>query len=67
MKIAFELNSVMQAGNMSTEELSEKSGLPLEKFEKINSGEVRGVRLSTLLVLCETLNCEPGDLLKLID
>ena len=39
--------------------------IPEQKLMKLAQGDVQAVRLATLTILCEALNCSPGDLFSL--
>ena len=46
-------------------ELSDEIGITLANLSILKRGKARAIRFSTLLALCEALDCEPGDLLQL--
>ena len=46
-------------------ELSEEVGITLANLSILKCGKARAIRFSTLVALCEALNCQPGDLLQL--
>ena len=49
---------------MSVTELSEKVGITMANISILKNGKAKAVRVSTLLKLCEALDCQPGDLLE---
>ena len=49
---------------ISLNELSEKVGSATVNLSKIKTGKVSAIRFSTLEAICETLNCQPGDILE---
>ncbi|MBE6828234.1 MAG: helix-turn-helix transcriptional regulator [Ruminococcaceae bacterium] len=63
-KIILRLDRVMADRKMSLNELSEKVGVANVNLSKIKNGHVSAVRFSTLVALCEALNCQPGDLME---
>lgn len=50
---------------MTLTELSEAVGITLANLSILKRGKARAIRFSTLVALCEALECEPGDLLQL--
>ena len=49
---------------MSVTELSEKVGITLANMSILKTGKAKAIKVSTLLKLCEILDCQPGDLLE---
>ncbi len=45
-------------------ELSEKIGISNVNLSKLKNGRVSAVRFSTLVSICEALDCQPGELLE---
>lgn len=54
----------MAERKMSLKELSERVGITNVNLSKLKNGKVSAIRFSTLLALCEALDCQPGDLLE---
>jgi putative transcriptional regulator len=52
---------------MSLNELSEKVGLTLSNLSILKTGKAKAIRFSTLEVICEVLDCQPGDILEYVD
>jgi putative transcriptional regulator len=46
-------------------ELSEEVGITMANLSTLKRGKGKAIRFSTLLALCEALDCQPGDLLEL--
>lgn len=63
-KIILRLDRVMADRKMSLNELSEKVGVANVNLSKLKNGHVSAIRFSTLIALCEALNCQPGDLME---
>lgn len=63
-KIILRLDRVMADRKMSLNELSEKVGVANVNLSKLKNGHISAVRFSTLISICEALNCQPGDLLE---
>ena len=49
---------------MKLKELSEKTGLSINNLSILKTNKARALRFSTLELLCEHLNCTPGDLIE---
>lgn len=64
MAIILRLDRVMADRKMSLNELSERVGIANVNLSKIKTGKVSAIRFSTLEAICETLNCQPGDILE---
>ena len=44
--------------------LASEIGIASENLSRIKNGRVRAIRFATLEKLCESLKCQPGDLLE---
>ncbi len=49
---------------MSLTELSDKVGITMANLSTLKTGKAKAIRFSTLLALCEALDCEPGDIIQ---
>lgn len=63
MPIIVNLDVMMAKRKMSLNELSEKVGLTLSNLSILKTGKAKAIRFSTLEVICEVLDCQPGDIL----
>ena len=63
-KIVLRLDRVMADRKMSLNELSERVGVSNVNLSKIKTGKISAVRFSTLVAICEALDCQPGDLIE---
>ncbi len=63
MPIIVNLDVVMAKRKMSSGELAQKVGISQANLSILKTGKARAVRFSTLEALCETLECQPGDIL----
>lgn len=61
------LDLLLVQRKMSLTELSEKVGITMANLSTLKRGKGKAIRFSTLIALCEVLDCEPGDLLELED
>lgn len=63
-KIILRLDRVMADRKMSLNELAEKVGVSNVNLSKMKTGKISAIRFSTLVAICEALNCQPGDILE---
>lgn len=63
-RIVLRLDRVMADRKMSLNELSERVGVSNVNLSKIKTGKISAIRFSTLEAICETLDCQPGDILE---
>lgn len=56
----------MAKRHMSLNELAEKVGITNVNLSKIKNNKINAIRFSTLEGICEALDCEPGDILKIV-
>lgn len=64
-KIILELDVMMAKRKMSLNELAEKVGITNVNLSKIKNNKINAIRFSTLEGICDALDCNPGDILKL--
>ncbi len=64
MPIILRLDRIMVDRKMTLKELAENVGISYVNLSKIKTGKVQGIRFSTLESICETLDCQPGDILE---
>lgn len=48
---------------MSLTELSERVGITMSNLSILKKGKAKAIRFSTLELICEVLECQPGDIL----
>ena len=63
-RIILRLDRVMADRMMSLNELSERVGVANVNLSKLKNGHISAIRFSTLIAICEALNCQPGDILE---
>lgn len=66
MRIELDLDVMLARRKMRSKELAEKIGLSEQNLSQIRTGKVRGIRFSTLVKICDVLDCQPGDLLRFV-
>ncbi|MEA4826847.1 MAG: helix-turn-helix transcriptional regulator [Clostridium sp.] len=64
MAIIINIDVMLAKRKMSVTELSEKVGITMANLSILKNGKAKAIRLSTLNSICESLNCQPGDILE---
>ena len=64
-KLKVNLDLLLVEKRMTLTELSKKVEVTVANLSKLKCGRAKAIRFSTLLSLCEALDCKPGDLLEL--
>lgn len=64
MAIVINLDVMMAKRKMSSGELADKVGITQANLSILKTGKAKAVRFSTLEKICETLDCQPGDILE---
>jgi len=63
-KIVLRLDRMMVERKMSLNELAEQVGISHVNLSKIKNNKVTAIRFSTLVAICEALDCDAGDILE---
>jgi len=64
MAIIINIDVMLAKRKMSVTELSQSIGITIANLSILKNGRAKAVRLSTLEAICQTLNCQPGDILE---
>ena len=64
MAINVRLDDLLHARRMTLTQLAERVGITLANLSILKTGKARAIRFSTLEALCQSLGCQPGDLLE---
>ena len=64
-RIKVNIDLLLVQRRMSLTELAEKVRITLANLSILKTGKARAIRFSTLIALCQALQCTPGDLLEL--
>lgn len=62
--IILRLDRMMVERKVTLNQLAEQVGITNVNLSKIKNNRVNAIRFSTLAALCETLECQPGDILE---
>ncbi|UVI29242.1 helix-turn-helix domain-containing protein [Paenibacillus spongiae] len=64
MAIIINVDVMLAKRKMRVTELSERVGITIANLSILKNGKAKAVRFSTLEAICETLDCQPGDILE---
>lgn len=64
MPIVLRLDRVMADRKISLHSLAARVGIADGNLSKIKTGKISAIRFSTLEAICQTLSCQPGDILE---
>lgn len=62
--IVVNLDVMLAKRKMSLTELSDRVGLTLANLSVLKTGKAKAIRFSTLDAICQSLDCQPGDILE---
>lgn len=63
-EIIFNIDMMLAKRKMSVTELSERVGITIANVSVLKNGKAKALKMSTLIKLCEALDCQPGDILE---
>jgi putative transcriptional regulator len=64
MPIVVDIDVMLARRKMAVGTLAERVGITPANLAVLKNGRAKAVRFSTLVALCEALDCQPGDLLR---
>ena len=64
MPIIINLDVMLAKRKMKVIELSAKIGITQPNLSILKQGKAKAIRLSTLELICDVLDCQPGDILE---
>jgi putative transcriptional regulator len=64
MAIIINLDVMLAKRKMKLNELSDLVGISVSNLSIIKTGKAKAIKLSTLDVICNALNCQPGNILE---
>ena len=67
MEILVNLDVMMAKRKISATELAQRIDISPANLSILKNNKARAIRFSTLMALCHELQCQPGDILELID
>ena len=63
-EIIFNIDVMLARRKMSLTELADRVGITIANRSILKTGKAKAIKVSTLMKLCEVLECQPGDLLE---
>jgi len=63
--IKVNLDLLLLHKQMTLTELSEQVGVTIANLSILKRGKAKAIRFSTLIAICEALDCRPGDLIDI--
>lgn len=66
MAIILHLDDVMKSRGITVTALAEKVGITRANMSNLKTGNVKAIRFSTLEKICETLECQPADIMEYV-
>lgn len=63
-EIIFNIDVMLAKRKMSVTELAERVGITIANVSVLKNGKAKALKISTLVKLCEALDCQPGDILE---
>tara|TARA_B100000929_G_scaffold127004_1_gene100667 strand:- start:111 stop:329 length:219 start_codon:yes stop_codon:yes gene_type:complete len=63
--IKVNLDLLLVQRKVSLTKLSEQVGITMANLSILKRGKAKAIRFSTLIALCDVLECQPGDILEL--
>ena len=63
-KIIFNIDVMLAKRKMSVTELAERVGITIANVSVLKNGKAKALKISTLIKLCEALDCQPGAILE---
>lgn len=64
MAIIVNLDVVLAQRKMRLNDLAEAVGITPQNLSVLKTGKAKAIRFSTLESICETLGCQPGEILE---
>ena len=66
MPIIVNLDVMLAKLKMRSNELAEKIGITTANLSILKTGKAKAIRFSTLEMICEILECQPGDIMEFV-
>ena len=63
-EIIFNIDVMLAKRKMSVTELADRVGITIANVSVLKNGKAKALKISTLVKLCEALDCQPGDILE---
>jgi putative transcriptional regulator len=66
MGIIINLDVMLAKRKMRSNELAERIGITTANLSILKTGKAKAIRFSTLEMICEILECQPGDIMEYV-
>jgi putative transcriptional regulator len=66
MPVQVHLDDLLHARRMTLTQLAETVDITLANLSVLKTGKAKATRFSTLEAICKALDCQPGDLLRVV-
>ena len=66
MPIIVNLDVMLAKRKMRSIELAERIGITTANLSILKTGKAKAIRFSTLELICEILDCQPGDIMEFV-
>ena len=66
MPIIVNLDVMLAKRKMRSNELADRMGITTANLSILKTGKAKAIRFSTLELICEILECQPGDILEFV-
>ena len=63
-EIIFNIDVMLAKRKMSVTELADRVGITIANVSVLKNCKAKALKISTLIKLCEALDCQPGDILE---
>jgi putative transcriptional regulator len=63
-EIVFNIDVMLAKRKMSVTELADKVGITIANMSVLKNGKAKALKISTLIKICNALECQPGDILE---
>ena len=63
-ELVFNIDVMLAKRKMRVGVLAEKVGITMANISVLKNGKAKAIKVSTLIKLCDALDCQPGDLLE---
>ncbi len=64
MEIIVNLDVMLAKRKMKLQDLAELVGITPQNLSILKTGKAKAIRFSTLALICQHLDCQPGDILE---
>ncbi|MFE3867406.1 helix-turn-helix domain-containing protein [Flavobacterium sp. LS2P90] len=66
MSIIVNLDVMLAKRKMRSNELADRMGITTANLSILKTGKAKAIRFSTLELICDILECQPGDIMEFV-